>query len=67
MKKKLAMKIFGNGVRMAEALNVKSQAIYKWPDELNQRRTDEIVGAAIRLRKDIEIPNVILFYKEDFV
>ncbi len=67
MNKKSAMKVFGNGVRLSEALGIKSQAIYKWPEELNQRQSDEIVGAAIRLRKDIEIPNVILFYKEDYV
>ena len=48
---KHAISIFGSKVKIARALGVSPQAIQQWPDPLNQRRTDEINGAALRLGK----------------
>lgn len=49
MTKKEAAELFGNQQRLAEALNVTPQAISQWPDELDQARSDRVVGAAARV------------------
>jgi DNA-binding transcriptional regulator YdaS (Cro superfamily) len=49
MTKTTASKLFGNATRLAEALGIKPQAISQWPEQLPQRRIDEITGAAFRL------------------
>jgi len=49
MKKKEALSIFGGTRGLAEAIGVTYQAIYQWPDELEQQQIDRIVGAALRL------------------
>lgn len=49
MTKKDAIRIFGGSVpRLAKALSVTRQAIYMWPDDLSQKRKDEVIGAALR-------------------
>ena len=49
MKKKQAIEIFGSVRKLADALGVGVHAIYMWPDVLNQKTIDQVVGAAIRL------------------
>lgn len=67
MKKSNIVKVFDNQTKLAAALGVTREAIYQWPEDLNQRQIDECVGAAIRLRKDIQLPNAILFYRDTFL
>lgn len=67
MKKQIAAKlIFRNQSELARAVGRHRSTISQWPDELTQQQSDEITGAAIRLRKDIQIPDVVLFYKSDY-
>ena len=67
MKKQIAAELFGNQSALGRAVGRHRATISQWPDELTQQQSDEITGAAIRLRKDIEIPNAVIFYKEDYV
>ena len=48
MNKQTAIKMFGSVVKLADALEVTRHAIYMWPDKLNQKRADQVMGAAIR-------------------
>jgi UTP--glucose-1-phosphate uridylyltransferase len=50
MNKSNAVAIFGGVKKLADALGIKRQAVYQWNDALTQRQTDEIVGAALRLK-----------------
>lgn len=49
MTKTQARKIFGTQAKMAAALGITSGAISQWPEELDQRSVDCIVGAALRI------------------
>lgn len=49
MQKQDAIQLFGSGAALARALGITRGAISLWPDILDQRRTDEVVGAAVRL------------------
>ena len=49
MNKSDAITIFGSAPKLAAALGITRQAVYQWPDNLDQRLTDEIIGAALRL------------------
>ena len=51
MKKKEATLIFGSGAALARALDVSRAAICNWPDELDQRKSDLVIGASLRLNK----------------
>lgn len=51
MKKYIAKKIFGNGAALASALGITRAAVANWPHELDTRKSDEVIGAAIRLNK----------------
>jgi hypothetical protein len=51
MKKQTAIKIFGSATALARALQITKPAISQWPDVLSQRQADEILGAALRLKK----------------
>lgn len=53
MTKSDAIELFGSVANLAEALDIKRQAIYQWPEILRQRTADEIIGAAIRLGKEV--------------
>ena len=46
--KKQAIAIFGNGVLLADALGLTKGAISQWPDQLDQKRTAMVLGAAIQ-------------------
>lgn len=49
MTKQDAIKLFGGVGKLAKALGVTSQAISLWADgELSVRRSNEVMGAAIR-------------------
>lgn len=54
MTKKDAVGMFGSGAALGRALGVSKAAIWQWPDELSQKQTDMVVGAAIRL--GLELP-----------
>ena len=45
-----AIKRFGSVRKLAAALGISVQAVYQWPDTLEQATSDRIVGAAVRLK-----------------
>lgn len=49
MKKSDAIEIFKTQAELARALGITRAAIHQWPDELTQRQSDEVTGAALRL------------------
>ncbi len=49
--KQQAIKVFGSGAELGRAISVGRSAISKWPEKLDQRRTDLVIGAALRLGK----------------
>lgn len=51
--KQQAIAIFGDGVRLADALGLTKGAISQWPDDLDQKRTAMVIGAAVQLGKDV--------------
>lgn len=51
MTKQDAISIFGSGAALARALGITRGAVSLWPDVLDQRRADEVRGAAARLGK----------------
>lgn len=51
--KQQAFAIFGDGVRLAKALGLTKGAISQWPDELDQKRTAMVIGAAVQLGKPV--------------
>ncbi|MGE0334453.1 MAG: Cro/CI family transcriptional regulator [Gammaproteobacteria bacterium] len=52
MTKSEAIALFGGTPSdMARALGITPQAVYQWPNELDQERTDRVIGAAVRLGK----------------
>jgi len=57
MTKQQAIDIFDGVPALASALGIHRQAVYQWPDELKQRLSDEIIGAAVRL--GLEIPETV--------
>ena len=49
MTKKQARDIFGKRfLRLCEMMGYCPSAVSAWPDELDERRTNEVVGCAIR-------------------
>jgi predicted transcriptional regulator len=58
MKKNQAIQIFGSVPNLASAIGVTRHAIYQWPDELSQRTSDEVVGAAMRLGLPLDTDEV---------
>jgi DNA-binding transcriptional regulator Cro len=44
-----AIEVFGGVPNLAAALDVSRQAIYQWPETLDQKTVDRVVGAAVRL------------------
>jgi hypothetical protein len=50
MKKKDAIAIFGTGAALGRALSLTRGAVHNWADTLTQRQSDEIIGAALRLK-----------------
>lgn len=54
MKKTDAIKLLGGDVKTAaDALGVRYQAIWKWPDVLPTRIADRVLGAATRLKAQV--------------
>lgn len=51
MTKAQAIAMFGSVKALADAIGVQPQAIYQWPEELDQKRADWVKGAALRLGK----------------
>ena len=49
MKKTTAISLFKSGAALGRALKVTRGAIHNWPDDLDVRRSDQVIGAAIRL------------------
>ena len=50
MKKQTAVNIFKTQAAIASALGITASAVSQWPSELDQRTSDEIIGAAVRLK-----------------
>lgn len=51
--KQQAVAIFGDGVSLARALGITKGAISQWPDDLDQKRTAMVIGAAVQLGKSL--------------
>lgn len=49
MTKREAIEMFGSVRRLADALGITPQAIYQWPDVLDRRAEDRVVGASVRI------------------
>ncbi len=54
MTKNDAISMFESPRKLAEALGITPQAVYQWPDDLSQDQADRILGAAIRLGRNVE-------------
>jgi len=48
MEKARAIKFFGTVLNLAQAIGIKHQAIYGWPDELPPRIEDRVIAALLR-------------------
>lgn len=48
-----AIHLFGSGAELARAVGLTRGRISQWPDALDQRQTDLVMGAALRLGKPI--------------
>lgn len=57
MKKKQAIKVFGSASKLARGLGYTRGWISQWCDELTQKQSDMIVGAAIRLKLAKSLPD----------
>jgi transcriptional regulator with XRE-family HTH domain len=54
MRKSEAISIFGRTQSdLARALGITKSAVSQWPDELDQEKTDRVLGAALRLGVDM--------------
>lgn len=51
MKKKTAIELFGSASKLSRAVQYTRGAIQNWPDELDRRRSDQVIGAAVRVGK----------------
>lgn len=49
MTKTQAIELFGSKAAIARALGVSRQAVQAWPESLDRKRSDQILGAATRL------------------
>ena len=47
MKKKTAIELFGSASKLSRAVQYTRGAIHNWPDELDRRRSDQVIGAAV--------------------
>lgn len=57
--KQQAIDLFGTAKSLGAALGITGSAVGQWPDELDQRLTDEIVGMVLRLGKQLPAGFVI--------
>ena len=53
MTKSDAIQLFGDVKSLSNALNITRQAIYQWPEDINESTKDRIIGAAIRCKKTV--------------
>jgi transposase-like protein len=53
MTKQQAAAIFESKAGLARALGISRQAINQWPDQLEERQINEVIGAAVRLGKPV--------------
>ena len=60
MQKTTAIYFFKGVTNLAKCIGVTRQCVYQWPEELKQKDTDLISGAALRLGIKLEFPDVEL-------
>lgn len=53
MTKQQAIELFGSGAALGRAVGLTRGRISQWPDQLGQRETDLVVGAAVRTGKKL--------------
>lgn len=53
MTKQQAIAMFGTGVALARALGITKGAISQWSDDLDQKQTAMVIGAAVQLGKPV--------------
>lgn len=51
MTKKEAIAIFGSGVKLADALGIKPQAVYQWGDDIPELREHQIRKLESKIKK----------------
>ena len=62
MRKSEAISIFGRTQSdLARALGITKSAVSQWPDELDQEKTDRVLGAALRL--GVDMPTTFISYE----
>lgn len=59
MTKNQATYIFRGVGKLADALGITRQAIYKWPNVLTDKQENQVIGAAMRLDLDLKIPESV--------
>ena len=50
IKKSEAIELFGTPGKLARVLNVNPNTVSRWPEQLTQSHSDEILGAAVRVK-----------------
>lgn len=53
MTKKQAIEIFGSGAALGRALGITKGAVSQWSDQLDQRQTAMVIGAAVQTGRKV--------------
>jgi hypothetical protein len=53
LSKEQAIQIFGSRKDLCAAMDLTNSRISQWPDQLDQKTTDLVIGAAVRVGKAI--------------
>lgn len=51
--KQQAVAIFGSGAAIGRALGISKGAVSQWPENLDQKQTAMVIGAAVQLGKAV--------------
>jgi hypothetical protein len=51
--KKQAIAIFDSGAALGRALGISKGAVSQWPEDLDQKQTAMVIGAAVQLGKQV--------------
>lgn len=51
--KQQAVSMFGSGAALGRALGISKGAVSQWPDQLDQKQTAMVIGAAVQIGKPV--------------